>query len=53
MLNEKQADNNASADEYFRARIDWSLGILKQYAIALKQVRASGVIETDRFGNGM
>jgi NAD(P)H-dependent FMN reductase len=53
VLNEKDDDNNASADEYFRERIDWSLGILKEYAIALKQVRASGVTKTDRFANGM
>jgi NAD(P)H-dependent FMN reductase len=53
VLNERAEDNNAEADEYFRERIDWSLAILKEYAIALKQVRVSGVTETDRFGNGM
>lgn len=53
VLNEDAADNNASADEYFRARIDWSLGILREYAVALRQVRASGVTATDRFRNGM
>jgi len=53
VLNENAADNNASADEYFRERIVWSLNILKQYTIALKQVRATGVTDTDKFGNGM
>ena len=53
VLNENAADNNESADSYFRERIIWSLNILKQYAIALKQVRDSGVTDTDKFGNGM
>lgn len=53
VLNEKSDDNNQAADEYFRERISWSLNILKQYVIALKLVRASGVTETDKFGNGM
>ena len=53
VLNDKVADNNESADRYFRERIDWSLAILKEYAIALKQVRDSGVTMTDNFGYGM
>lgn len=53
VLNDNPADNNESTDHYFRQRIDWSLAILKQYAIALKQVRDSGVTATDSFGNGM
>ncbi|MCW8855258.1 MAG: NAD(P)H-dependent oxidoreductase, partial [Gammaproteobacteria bacterium] len=53
VLNEKPEDNDASADGYFRERIEWSLNILKEYAVALKQVRDSGVTATDKFGNGM
>ncbi len=53
ILNEKSADNDSSADEYFRERIQWSLNILKQYAIGLKLVRESGVTITEKFGNGM
>ncbi|VAW58192.1 NADPH-dependent FMN reductase [hydrothermal vent metagenome] len=53
ILNENAADNNASADAYFKERIEWSLNILKEYAIALKRVRESGVTETEKFGNGM
>jgi len=53
VLNEKPEDNDASADEYFRERIEWSLNILKQYVLALTQVRSSGATETDKFGNGM
>ncbi len=53
ILNENSEDNNASADEYFKERIEWSLNILKQYVIALNMVRESGVTETEKFGNGM
>jgi NAD(P)H-dependent FMN reductase len=53
VLNENKADNNEETDSYFRERIDWTLAQLIQYAIALKQVRDSGVTQTDKFGNGM
>lgn len=53
VLNDNTEDNNALADEYFKERIIWSLNILKQYAIALKQVRATGVTDTEKFSNGM
>ena len=53
VLNDSPEDNNSDADSYFRERIEWSLGILKEYAIALKAVRKSGVTETEKFTNGM
>lgn len=53
VLNDNLQENNESADSYFKERIEWSLNILKQYVIALKQVRNSGVTETEKFGNGM
>ncbi len=53
VLNDNPDDNNADADRYFRERIKWALGILKEYAVALKQVRKSGATDTDKFGNGM
>jgi len=53
VLNEDDGQNNQSADEYFRARIAWALRILREYALALSQVRGSGVTATDRFKNGM
>ena len=46
-------DNNPDADQYFRERFEWTLGILREYALALRQVRASGATETDKFKNGM
>lgn len=53
VLNDRPADNNPDADQYFRARFTYALGILKAYAQALRQVRDSGVTETSMFKNGM
>lgn len=53
VLNLDPENNNASADNYFRARIQWTLDVLQQYAEALSQVRASGVAFNKDFGNGM
>jgi NAD(P)H-dependent FMN reductase len=53
VLNARSADNNQAADEYFRARFVYALGILKEYAVALRQVRASGATDTSTFRNGM
>jgi len=53
ILNDNAEDNDESADAYFRERIEWSLNILKEYAVGLKHVRDSGVTETDKFNNGM
>ncbi len=53
VLNDDPAQNNASADAYFRERIDWNLKLLAEYARALKTVRESGLALNDKFGNGM
>lgn len=53
ILNERAEDNDEGADSYFRERIEWSLNILKQYAVGLKHVRESGVTQNDKFNNGM
>ncbi|HHJ12908.1 MAG TPA: NADPH-dependent oxidoreductase [Gammaproteobacteria bacterium] len=53
VLNEDPARNDPEADAYFRARITWTLGILKEYALALRAVRASGRTRDERFRNGM
>lgn len=52
VLNENPGEKD-SADTYFRDRIDWTLKQLQQYAVALKTVRKSGVVEMSEFGNGM
>lgn len=53
VLNEDAKDNDAPSDSYYRERIQWSLGILREYAQALKAVRASGVTDHDAFKTGM
>jgi NAD(P)H-dependent FMN reductase len=49
----ESTDTDESADEYFKERISWALGILRGYAIALKSMRESTDIHHDKFGNGM
>jgi NAD(P)H-dependent FMN reductase len=53
VLNENPADNDERSDTYYRERLQWALKILKEYALALKQVRESGVTASDKFKNGM
>jgi NAD(P)H-dependent FMN reductase len=53
VLNDNAEDNDARSDPYIRERLQWALNILKQYGLALKQVRESGVIHSDKFKNGM
>jgi NAD(P)H-dependent FMN reductase len=53
VLNENEADNNPDADQYFRSRFDYALGILKEYALALRHVRESGATDLSVFKNGM
>ena len=53
VLNENPEDNDERSDSYYRERIQWVLKILKEYAVALKQVRETGVTATDKFNNGM
>lgn len=53
VLNEDPAQNNPTADGYFRERISYALGILVEYAKALHQVRSSGMTQTEKFNNGM
>lgn len=53
VLNDDAGQNNPDADSYFRSRIRWALGILREYAVALRQVRDSGATVTEQFKNGM
>lgn len=53
VLNDDPAANNAAADTYFRDRIRYALTLLKEYAIALRQVRASGAGDRSVYKNGM
>jgi hypothetical protein len=53
VLNDDPALNKPVADGYFRERIHYALGILVEYAKALRQVRSSGLTDRDEFPNGM
>ena len=53
VLNEKSEDNDQRSDTFYRERINWTLDILFEYTSALSKVRNSGVIDTDKFNNGM
>ncbi|MCB1857141.1 MAG: NAD(P)H-dependent oxidoreductase [Gammaproteobacteria bacterium] len=53
VLNENPGENNQESDSYYRARISWALGILREYARALGQVRASGATQSSTYQNGM
>jgi NAD(P)H-dependent FMN reductase len=52
LLNE-QGENDAASDPYIRERIAYALRILREYALALQAVRASGLTFDPRFKNGM
>ena len=53
VLNPDSEHNNPDTDSYFKERIKFGLEVLKEYAMALKKVRESGVTENDKFRNGM
>lgn len=53
VLNDDPAANNPSADQYFRDRILYALTQLKAYALALRDVRASGATDRSVYKNGM
>lgn len=53
VLNDDPAQNNPDADDYFRQRIAYALGILTEYAKAFVGIRASGATERGQFKNGM
>jgi len=53
VLNGDGAKNDEASDSFYRERIQWCLAILKQYALALTQVRASGIVHSDKFKTGM
>lgn len=53
VLNDDAGKNNPDTDGYFRNRIRYALGILREYALALGSVRASGATDLSQFKNGM
>ena len=53
VLNADDDKNNPDADRYFRERIPYALGVLREYALALTGVRESGAASLQEFRNGM
>jgi hypothetical protein len=53
VLNADDEKNNPEADRYFRERIPYALGVLKEYALALIKVHESGTVSLEVFKNGM
>lgn len=51
VLNDAEPDGKS--DTYIRDRIEYSLSVLGEYAVALKWVRESGKTETEKYGYGM
>jgi NAD(P)H-dependent FMN reductase len=53
VLNDDPSQNDGERDGYVRGRIDWTLGILNEYAKALKSVRESGLTSSPDYPFGM
>lgn len=53
VLNDDPAENNESADTYFRERIEYALGVLGAYAESFRSIRASGKVGIDKYSSGM
>ena len=53
VLNADEEKNNPDTDRYFRDRITYALGVLREYALALDSVRESGAASLQVFKNGM
>lgn len=53
VLNDRDADNTPEADRYFRERFVYALRILREYALAMQQVRGSGATDLGVYRNGM
>lgn len=53
VFNQDPAKNKASAQEYFDARLDYCLRMLREYAQAFQQIRASGATSLATYSSGM
>jgi NAD(P)H-dependent FMN reductase len=53
VLNADPAKNKAGAHEYFEERLSYCLNMLHQYALAFRQIRASGATSLETYGSGM
>jgi multimeric flavodoxin WrbA len=53
VLNEDESANDASAHEYISNRLRYCLEMLREYALAMRRVRASGKTTLETYRNGM
>jgi len=53
IFNADTAANKDSAQVYFEERLDYCLRLLREYALALGQVRASGAASLEKYSSGM
>lgn len=53
VFNEDPKSNNPEAQEYFEQRLDYCLAMLKEYALAFRQIRASGKTSLEVYSSGM
>ena len=52
-VNSAFTGNDTEADEHLQDRVDYALKVLKEYAVGLKSVRDSGIVDHKTFRNGM
>jgi NAD(P)H-dependent FMN reductase len=53
VFNEDPAQNKESAQEYFVDRLEYCLAMLKEYALAFRQIRATGKTSLEVYTSGM
>lgn len=53
VFNEDPAQNKPDAQEYFDDRLAYCLAMLKEYALAFRQIRASGKASLETYTSGM
>jgi len=53
VFNDDPAQNKPSAQEYFEDRLTYCLEILREYALAFRQIRASGKASVQKYTSGM
>ena len=53
VFNDDPAKNKPEAQEYFESRLTYCLEMLKEYALAFRQIRASGKASLEVYTSGM
>lgn len=53
VFNDNPEDNKPGAQEYFEDRLAYCLEMLREYALAFRQIRASGKTSLEKYSSGM